>query len=158
MTADAKLSMRRATPQDAVTLSELAMRSKAHWGYSAAFMEACRAELAVTPRQITDASFTVELVRSGQETIGYFAMERLVATDFELAALFVEPAWIGCGAGRRLMQRALEAMTEQGGTRLLVQGDPHVERFYLAAGCKRIGERESGSIPGRMLPLFVCEL
>jgi hypothetical protein len=29
-------------------LSALAMRSKAHWGYSAAFMQACRDELTVS--------------------------------------------------------------------------------------------------------------
>ncbi len=46
--------IRDARPGEAGELSGLAFRSKAHWGYSTAFMEACRSELAVTVAQIAD--------------------------------------------------------------------------------------------------------
>ncbi|HEY6741630.1 MAG TPA: hypothetical protein VI110_04665, partial [Lapillicoccus sp.] len=36
---------------EAGTLSDLALRSKAHWGYGAAFLEACRDELTLRPEQ-----------------------------------------------------------------------------------------------------------
>ena len=44
--------IRRARGREAAALSALAMRSKAHWGYDAAFMAACRAELTLTPEGI----------------------------------------------------------------------------------------------------------
>ena len=43
--------IRPARSGEAKALSDLALRSKAHWGYDAAFMAACRAELTVTPAQ-----------------------------------------------------------------------------------------------------------
>jgi len=44
--------IRDAVPDEAVLLSDLAMRSKAYWGYSIEFMEACRQELTVLPSDI----------------------------------------------------------------------------------------------------------
>lgn len=158
MTRVRDLSLRSATAADAVALSELAMRSKAYWGYPAEFMAACRAELTLSPQQLGEGKLIAELLHHNGNLVGFFALEALGATGFELVALFVEPAWIGRGAGRRLMQRALQKARAGGGKTLTIQGDPHADRFYLAAGCERAGERESGSIPGRMLPLFVARL
>lgn len=45
-----------------------------------------------------------------------------------------------------------------GATKLIIQGDPNAERFYLAAGAVLTGTRESGSIPGRYLPTFAINL
>ena len=36
----------------------------------------------------------------------------------------------------------------------MIQSDPNAEGFYLAAGAKNIGVRESASIPGNQLPLL----
>ena len=55
---------RAVLPAEAGHLGDLALRSKAHWGYSEAFLEACRAELSYSPGQIEDASsdFVVAMV------------------------------------------------------------------------------------------------
>jgi hypothetical protein len=45
-----------------------------------------------------------------------------------------------------------------GATKLIIQGDPNAERFYIAAGGVRTGTRESASIPGRFLPTFAIDL
>ncbi len=44
-----KIIIRPVDASEAAIISELAMRSKAHWGYSPEFVEACRAELSHTP-------------------------------------------------------------------------------------------------------------
>jgi hypothetical protein len=44
--------IRRAAPTEAELLTALALRSKAVWGYSAAFMERCRPLLTLTPAYI----------------------------------------------------------------------------------------------------------
>lgn len=52
--------------------------------------------------------------------------------------------------------RALAA--KHGATASNIVSDPNAERFYLAAGGVRIGERASESIPGRYLPEFEIPL
>ena len=47
--------IRRARGHEAAALGGLAMRSKAHWGYDAAFMAACRAELDLTPGEVAES-------------------------------------------------------------------------------------------------------
>jgi len=88
------------------------------------------------------------------EIAGFYALEKISANAFELEALFVEPEYIGSGVGRRLIQHALSIVAARSGTVLSIQGDPNAERFYLAAGAKLVGSRESESVPGRFLPLF----
>ena len=70
----------------------------------------------------------------------------------------VEPEQIGRGVGGALIAHARERARQLGGARLIIQGDPHAEGFYLAAGGKKSGSRESESVPGRRLPLFVIDL
>ncbi len=55
---------RAAKPEDAGKLSELAFQSKAHWGYSSEFMEACRHELIITP-QDCESGLTVLAEENG---------------------------------------------------------------------------------------------
>jgi len=86
--------------------------------------------------------------------MGFYAIERVSKTEYELEALFVDPKYIGTGCGRRLIKHALKNVATKGGEILVIQGDPNSEEFYLAAGGHQIGSRESGSIPGRFLPLF----
>lgn len=41
---------------------------------------------------------------------------------------------------------------------MTIKCDPNAAGFYPAAGAKLVGERASGSIPGRDLPLFEIDL
>jgi GNAT superfamily N-acetyltransferase len=151
--------LRTATADDAHVISELALRSKAHWGYSPEFMQACQQELTHTPEQILHVdSFYVVAETQDRAVVGFYALQRQCAGLFELDALFVEPEFIGRGIGRQLVEHALGEARRRGGLRLQIQGDPHAQSFYLTMGGRRIGERKSGSIAGRMLPLFEIDL
>lgn len=46
------MKVRSATEDECEALSRLAIRSKSHWGYDDAFLEACRAELTVVPEDL----------------------------------------------------------------------------------------------------------
>ena len=92
--------IRRALPNEAADLSEIAMRSKAYWGYSPEFMEACREELSVAQGDIAEPDSVFRLAECEGAIAGYYALVRLPADDCELEALFVEPDWIGRGVGR----------------------------------------------------------
>lgn len=152
------IQIREARPREASKLTGLAMRSKAYWGYSEAFMAACRRELTVHSRDLLRGDRHCRLATREGRIVGFYALERLPDGDFELEALFVEPGHIGSGIGRMLMDHAIETATREGATQLIIQGDPNAAAFYAAAGGKRIGERESGSIPGRFLPVYSISL
>jgi GNAT superfamily N-acetyltransferase len=145
---------RDALPSDATDLSELAFCSKAHWGYPVEFMQACRRELTVTSDSIASNEIQTVVAVIQQDIAGFYTLEGLADTCIELGALFVEPKYIGQGIGRQLMTRAKAHAARFGAHTMTIQGDPHALEFYRAAGASVIGEMESGSIPGRFLPLL----
>lgn len=145
-------AIRPARPDEAEALTELAIRSKGHWGYDAAFLAACRAELTFSPDDLIDAP---TFVADGPD--GPAGFYRLLVRDdgqAELDDLFVDPACIGHGVGKRLWQHAVAQAAALGCTEMTIQSDPFAEGFYRAMGAERVGELESGSVPGRMLPLL----
>jgi len=147
-------SIVEAKPSDATQLSKLAIRSKAIWGYDASFMQACEKELSYSAEKILAPNYHFYVAKKQNDVLGFYALQALSETQAELEALFVEPEWIGKGIGRTLIQHAIGFAKNQGCNSLIIQGDPHAEKFYRAAGGKNIGERESDSIPGRYLPVF----
>ena len=146
--------IRKAAAAEASRLTDLAMRSKALWGYTAEFMESCREELTVTTDKMVDERFDYRVVVVDDDIAGYYALESLSEQEFELEALFVEPSQIGKGLGRLLVAHAIANVAAKSGETLLIQGDPNATEFYTAIGARQIGYRESESIPERVLPLF----
>ena len=145
--------VRAAGPDDVPGLSDLAFRSKAHWGYDAQFMEACREELAVPPAAL--ASDVIRLVEvDGKPVAFYHLCETGTPAELEVEALFVAPESIGTGLGELLWDDLEIEAAKRSNTRLVVQSDPYAEGFYLKMGMVRTGERPSDSIPGRTLPLL----
>jgi GNAT superfamily N-acetyltransferase len=143
--------IRRARRDEAAFLSDLARRSKAHWGYPAEFLAACREELTVSG----DEAFALEL--EGR-VLGFYTLEHVSDATVELGHLFVEPDAIGAGHGRALIEHARREAARRGYRTLVIQGDPNAEGFYEAMGARCVGTRESASIPGRELPVFELSL
>ncbi len=97
------LHLRPARPDEAGLLTELCLRSKAVWGYDEAFMQACRAELTLSPADIAGSSLQVAV--DGDAVTGVVQ----VAVDGEnadLAKLFIAPSTIRAGVGRALFDWA----------------------------------------------------
>lgn len=148
--------IRQALPSEVEYLSELAFRSKSYWGYSDQFMQACRQELTVDEDYIeNNPTFVIE---DAGNTIGFYSLERISASEVELSLLFVDPTFIGKGYGRRLMMHAQEEARHLGYSKMMIQGDPNAERFYRSAGGSVVGTRKSASIPNRELPIFCIGL
>lgn len=147
--------LRAATEQEAGILTELAMRSKAHWGYSDAFMERCRPLLTVTPDYVRQNHPFVACV--GDTIRGLYAL-RESNGELELDLLFVDPGHMGSGVGAELLAHALERAASMGHSQLVVESDPQAEQFYIRMGAIRIGERSSAVEAGRRLPLLAFGL
>jgi GNAT superfamily N-acetyltransferase len=151
----ATVQLRPARDTEAGLLSELALRSKGHWGYDQAFLDACREELTLTPADLR-ARRAVVAARAGR-VVGFYTLAG-EPPDATLDHLFVEPDAIGAGVGRALWVHATAAAEALGFARVEIEADPQAEAFYLAMGARRRGTVPSGSIPGRLLPLLEYEV
>lgn len=149
-------AIRAARASDAPRLTEIAIAAKSHWGYSKTFIEACRAELTVTARDVS--RLTMAVAECDGTAVAFGAIEWLADNRAELDALFVDPAFIGHGIGRALTADLLAVAAARGVQSIEIQADPNAAGFYEAMGARRIGERVSASIPGRMLPLYEMDV
>ena len=158
------ISIRPARPDEAAALTALALRSKAHWGYDAGFMAACIPELTVTPNSVRKHPTHVAV--EDDRPVGFYLLQPIAGGDLapfgdcatELVFLFVEPEFIGRGCGAILVRHAKETARDLGFAALVFQGDPHAAGFYEAMGAVQVGTKESGSVPGRRLPVYRIEL
>lgn len=141
--------MRKAIVEDAPLLSDLAYRSKAHWGYDQPFMEACRDALTITADYIR--SNPVYVLEVDQCIVGFYSF---LVEDEKLDCLFLEPDWIGKGLGKRMWSHVLQGAKECGLSSFTLDSDPYAEPFYLKRGAVKIGEIESTAIAGRKLPIL----
>jgi ribosomal protein S18 acetylase RimI-like enzyme len=130
------MNIRPAAETEAQVLSSLAMRAKAHWGYSAEALESWRAELAVSPQSILAKPTFVAMV--GIEVAGFYSLSPL-GLSWELDHLWVLPRFMRLGVGRALLSHALGTAARGGATEVTVDADPNAEPFYLECGAIRRG-------------------
>jgi GNAT superfamily N-acetyltransferase len=143
--------VRAAVPDEARVLTALAMRSKAHWGYDAAFMERAAPDLGITPEVIEGA--TAFVAESGVEVVGFYVLAVADGVPM-LSDLWVEPVAIGTGVGAQLWAHMLEQARRLGYRIVRVHSEPNAEGFYLKMGARRVGFVESSVVRGRLLPLM----
>ena len=144
----AGIAIRAACPGEESELTELALRSKAHWGHDAEFLARSRTALTVRPEHLE--RWIVQVAERQGAVVGVAAVDPEAA---ELELLFVEPAAIGTGVGRALLRDALDRARAAGLDELTIESDPDAEPFYLAQGAEQLGTRVS-SATGRELPLL----
>ncbi|MGI9477750.1 MAG: GNAT family N-acetyltransferase [Hyphomicrobiaceae bacterium] len=149
------LIIRQPTVDELPTLSDLCLRSKAIWGYDAAFMNACREEL--TLRQDDFATSHIGVAAANAAPVG--VVQVVVAGDeADLQKLFVEPTAMRGGIGRKLFGWACDVTRRSGARQLSIEADPDAAPFYRRMGARDDGHAASGSIPGRLLPRLVFDV
>lgn len=140
--------IRQAEKADLDALSAICLRAKAHWGYDDAFMAACKDELSLKEVGLGPG---LALWEDAGTPLG--VVQVLVDGDTsELDDLFIDPSAMGKGIGKHLFLWAAEFAREKGAQHMSLTSDPYAEPFYLRMGAKKVGEKPSGSIPGRFLP------
>ena len=149
------ISLRAPETGECAALSALCLRSKAHWGYDAAFMAACVPVLTIKAADL--ARMTWQVAEVAGEVAGVAAI-RFEGTTAHLDKLFVDPDAMGVGAGGALMRWALEAARGAGAVRIQIESDPQAVLFYTRYGAVQVGEVASEAIAGRVLPLLEVAL
>jgi GNAT superfamily N-acetyltransferase len=151
-----RVLVRAAKPGEAASLTALCVRSKAHWGYDAAFMKLSAATLNVNEADIALGRVLVAVDDAGR-AIGMAC----VVPDGDMAdldALFVDPPAIGSGAGRALFDAAVALARKQGAGRMTILADPNAAAFYERMGARFLRNAPSDAIPGRTLPFYEYDL
>ena len=153
-TADTRI--RQARPDDATALTELTMRSKAHWDYDASFLADARRELEFRPEKF-QPDFHVYLLENHDGIIGFCTLIPK-GEDVELHDLWVEPSHIGKGCGKQLWDHAVGVARALGFHAVTFTADPNAEPFYLRQGAVRVGETASTIRRDRKLPVMKYRL
>ncbi|GAA1250986.1 GNAT family N-acetyltransferase [Pseudonocardia aurantiaca] len=145
--------VRPARPQEAPALAALAVRSKAHWGYSREFIERFAAGMGLTSEVV--ATNDVQVGERDGEPRGFYTLlhrGRLVVLD----DLWLEPAEIGHGSGRLLFEHAAARALRSGAAVLEWEAEPYAVGFYTRMGGDTV--RWTGSALGRRLPVMRLQL
>jgi GNAT superfamily N-acetyltransferase len=147
--------IRRATPNEAERLTDLARRSKATWGYDEDFMRRATAELTITADAISSHEVWV-IEGEGGAILGF---HRVIRGDPAiLEDLWLEPEAMGAGHGRRLWEHAAAVARAGGATSMELDADPNALGFYERMGAVRVGVTPSTVVPGRELPRMRVQL
>ena len=146
---------REPSVKDLSDMTALCLRSKAYWGYDAEFMAACVPVLTLTEADLQDTPTITEV--EGETLLGMVQVSNGDEGCY-LQKLFVDPAHMGMGTGRRLFQWAVKTASDMGAAEMIVEADPGAVPFYIAMGCRPAGSAPSEAIPGRMLPRLVHDL
>ena len=142
-----RITIRRARPEEADQLTEIACAAKAHWGYHPDQLAFWReAFLSVTPAYIAEHSVWAAQSRAGQ-AVAFAAIEQR-GTAAILEHLWVTPAYMGMGIGQRLFRHAARHSPAFSFT-----SDPNADGFYIKMGAVKIGAVAS-AYQGRQLSLF----
>ncbi|MEO0989394.1 MAG: GNAT family N-acetyltransferase [Pseudomonadota bacterium] len=149
------LLLRPAGPEDLEEASALCLRSKAHWGYDAAFLASCRVELTLTSDDLARDFVRLATWDGAVQGVLHVAVD---AKQAWLEKLFVDPGAMGRGIGRALFASGADWARAEGADEMVIEADPGAVPFYRRMGAHPAGQVPSGSVPGRVLPRLVLRL
>lgn len=145
--------IRPATGDDVDTLTDLAHRAKAHWGYPASWMREWDPQLTIIPGYLD--MHDVWVAEHDGAILGMCALEDR-GTRWSLEHVWVEPTAHGGGIGRALVTRALDEARRRHPGIVELLADPFASGFY-----ERLGARHAGDVAapmpgarGRTLPRY----
>lgn len=146
------LRLRPAKPEDAETLTRIALEAKRHWGYPEHWMSRWEPELTISPDYLSNNQVVV--AESDGQIAGFYGL--IIQKDkAELDHMWVAPEHMGTGVGKQLFIHAMQGAAGQDISEVQISSDPNAEQFYEKMGAYRIGETVS-EIDGqpRSLPLM----
>jgi GNAT superfamily N-acetyltransferase len=149
------VNVRRALPEEAETLTELALRAKRAWGYDEDFMERIMPDMIVQPEYLVSEH---GIVAEQDGVVCGYAIVRVVGEAGVLRDLFVEPAYFRQGAGTLLFGEAIRFARDRGARRLTLEGDPNAVPFYRRMGMHQVMTVPSIAGAGRLLPVMAMEI
>lgn len=149
------MKIRKASTEDAATLTKIAHDAKRHWGYPEHWIQHWQDDLTISPEFI--AANEVYAAESEDEVVGFYALI-LGERSAELDHMWVAPAHIGTGIGKSLFLHAMDRAAQAKVGAVEILSDPNAESFYRKMGAHQTGESIS-EIDGqpRILPRLTVD-
>ena len=150
------LPIRRARPDEAEILSQIAIAAKSHWNYPPHWIQLWIPQLTFDAAYFeANESWVAE--REGAPIGFYTLLDRNGKAWIE--NLWVLPDYMGQGIGNQLFQHAVELARQRGYKILRLESDPNAIGFYEKMGMRKIGERRYElEAQLRILPLMEMTL
>ena len=134
------MTIRRALPDEATTLTQLALDAKRYWGYPEHWIRHWESDLTISSDFIRDNH--VYVAEEDGEIRGFYAL-CVAGEKAELEHMWVTPACIGTGIGKELFLDAMEHAASLNVRDVELSADPNAAGFYKRMGATQIGETES---------------
>ena len=149
------MTIRSASPEDASTLTTIALEAKRHWGYPEHWITHWESDLTISSDFIRDNH--VYVAEENGEIRGFYAL-CVKGDKAELEHMWVTPEVIGTGIGKELFLDAMERAAKLNVHAVEISSDPNAAGFYKRMGATQIGEVDS-AIDGqpRKLPRLKIE-
>jgi ribosomal protein S18 acetylase RimI-like enzyme len=151
-----EIEIRRALPDEAGALTQIAIAAKSHWGYPQRWMQIWKPDLTF------DSDYFIKnegwTARIGSQLTGFYTLLEKDGNAW-LENLWIMPAHMGHGVGKALFNHALRLSRARGYRRMRLESDPNAIGFYRKMGMHQIGERHS-QVEGqpRVLPIMELKL
>jgi GNAT superfamily N-acetyltransferase len=150
------ISIRRAKPEEADILTQIAIAAKGHWNYPKHWMQLWIPQLTFAPAYFEEyESWAAELEG---EVIAFYTLEERKGNAW-LENIWVLPKHIGHGVGKELFTHSLSRALELGYKTLQLEAEPNAVGFYEKMGLRKIGKRQyelDGQL--RILPIMEIDL
>lgn len=131
------MKIRKASTEDANTLTRIAHEAKRHWGYPEHWIKHWQDDLTITPDFV--ATNQVYVAEREGELLGFYAL--IVRKEkAELDHMWVAPEHIGTGVGKELFIHAMQNAAKQNISEVGILSDPNAEGFYKKMGAHEVGE------------------
>jgi ribosomal protein S18 acetylase RimI-like enzyme len=139
------MRIRPASISEVCRLNDIAMKAKAHWGYTSEQLHDWTATLLTEPSTIE--SWPTFVAETQGQAAG-FAQINPEGNPWELISLWVLPECMGKGFGKALLHRVQRTAHEAKQPYMHIDSDPNAEAFYLACGAVVVGAVPA-PIPGQ---------
>jgi len=151
-----KVEIRRAIPNQAETLTQIAFAAKRHWDYSEHWIQLWSPLLTITPEFIEKHETYVAYV--DEQSAGFCAIS-IEEQKADVEHLWISPELMGKGIGTGLFNHMLSRCKELGIQVLEIESDPNAQGFYERMGAIKIGE-VCGEVDGnpRVLPVLEIKI
>jgi ribosomal protein S18 acetylase RimI-like enzyme len=149
------MTVEEAKISDHESLTEITKKSKAYWGYSKEQIEIWKDLLTITPHYIETKKVFKLII--DKKIVGYYSFLMENENILRFDNLFVLPEYIGMGLGKILMNDFLTRIKSTNAKIIVLDSEPHAEKFYAKFGFIKTGEIET-LIKDRYLPKMELRL
>ena len=139
----------RADVNDSLSLTDIAIRSEAYWGYDNEFMKNFKALYSVSEDFI--AKNPTYIIKDKDILVGFYGLLIEVA-EISLEYLFIDPLYIGKGYGKMLWDHLLNECRTMNITSFTLVTSPQAKDFYIKLGALLCDEVDSLVIKGKKIP------